>query len=315
VTGQLSGRIFDVQRFSIHDGPGIRTTVFLKGCPLRCQWCHNPEGISPRQQLSFLQDKCVDCGFCFEACPEGAHHRVNGQHAIDRQACAVCGRCTEKCRSQGLEIVGREATVAEIIGEVLRDLPFYETSDGGMTLSGGEPLLQVEFCAALLQAGREAGLHCVVETCGHSPWERYERVLPWLDMVLFDLKETDPDRHVRYTGVDNKLILANLYRLHEAGATILLRLPIVPGMNDRAAHFRAIAGIAGDLPDLLGVEVMPYHRLGLSKIQRFGLPEASQHLQETETPDAAVVRGWIETLSDFGVNVINELPGTTVRPE
>ena len=303
----LTGRIFDVQRFAIHDGPGIRTTVFLKGCPLRCWWCHNPEGVVAGTQLSYEVDKCTGCGSCFDVCEHGAHRMVDDEHVVDRQVCVVCGNCADRCRGQALEAVGRDATVAEVLDEVRRDEPFYETSGGGMTLSGGEPLLQVDFCEALLSAGKEAGLHCAIQTCGYGPWERYERILTDVDMVLFDLKETDPERHVEYTGVGNELILDNLRALHDAGVGILLRLPIVPGLNDRPEHFRAVAGIAADLPGLLGVEIMPYHRLGLSKIQRFGLRQPPPHLLATETPDASTVRGWAATLAGFGAHVVNEL--------
>jgi len=303
----LTGRLFDIQRFSVHDGPGIRTTVFFKGCPLRCLWCHNPEGIRMGDELSFLPDKCIGCGWCFSVCENHAHQMIDGQHVLDRDKCTICGRCAEKCHAAALEIVGRTATVEETLAEVLRDRPFYETSGGGMTLSGGEPLMQIDFAVALLQAAKGEGLHCAVETCGQVAWKCFERIVPYVDLFLFDIKETDTVRHEQYTGAGNEQILDNFRRLYDTGADILLRLPIVPGLNDRDEHFRAAAELVAQLPDLLGVEIMPYHRLGLSKRQRFGLPEDDQCLLEVDTPEPDTVAMWVRKLRGLGVNVINEL--------
>ncbi len=302
----VTGRLFDIQRFSVHDGPGIRTTVFMKGCPLRCLWCHNPEGISQGDQLSFLPDKCIGCGWCFSACENDAHAMIDDRHVLDRERCKVCGKCAEKCYAAALEIVGRTATVEEVIDEVLRDKPFYETSGGGMTLSGGEPLMQADFSAALLAAAKREGLHTAIETCGQAAWECFERIINDVDLFMYDVKETDPTRHKAYTGVGTELILENLRKLHATGAAILLRLPTVPGLNDGRDHFKRVAALAASLPDLMGVEIMPYHRLGLSKTQRFGLADPLPHLLGTEAPDTAAVAGWVQTLASLGVKVINE---------
>ena len=299
-----TGQIFDIQRFSIHDGPGIRTTVFMKGCPLECIWCHNPEGIDRRDQLSFLPDKCIGCGWCFRACPNDAHEMVEGEHVVDRKKCVICGQCASNCHARALEIVGREVTAEECLAEVLRDKPFYDSSGGGMTISGGEPFMQATFIEELLLAAKSEGLHCAVETCGYARWEQIDRIRPLIDLFLFDVKETDPARHREYTGVDNDIILANLRKLHDAGSEILLRLPIVPTLNDRVEHFQAVAELAKSLPGLLGTEVIPYHRLGVSKRHRFGLSdEAGECLLDVETPEADTVQSWIDKLKEFGVTM------------
>ncbi|NCO34926.1 MAG: hypothetical protein AUJ92_00870 [Armatimonadetes bacterium CG2_30_59_28] len=300
----ITGRVFDIQRFSIHDGPGIRTTVFLMGCPLRCLWCHNPEGMTKDPVLSFVPDKCIGCGFCFSVCEHNGHHMVEGKHVLDRSACVVCGKCTEKCYAGGLEIVGREVSARETLAEVLKDRPFYETSNGGMTLSGGEPLAQIDFAEALLRLAKDEGLHCCIDTSGSVGFQNFERVLPYVDLFLYDVKDTNPTRHEEFTGLPNDRILGNLRSLHDAGADILLRLPIIPTLNDRPDHFEGAAALARSLPRLKGVEIMPYHRLGISKLTRFGMDNG--HMPDIEAPDKGTVADWVAGLRDMGVHVVNE---------
>ena len=300
----MNGMIFDIQRFSIHDGPGIRTTVFFKGCPLGCKWCHNPEGISPAPVLSFMASKCIGCGYCFRACTQAVHSMRDGQHVMDRSRCEVCGRCATECHAQALELIGRRASVEEVMAEVLADRAFYQTSGGGMTLSGGEPLMQFEFALALLRAAKKEGLHTCVETSSFVSWTNFERVLPLTDLFLCDVKDTSDARHLANTGVSNGLIQSNIRRLHEAGANLRLRVPLVPGCNDAQDNLDGLARLAGELPRIEGVEILLYHKLGLSKHQRLG---SHNPLEFDPTPNAKDRRDdWIAQLRQKGVKVLNE---------
>ncbi|MGC8989950.1 MAG: glycyl-radical enzyme activating protein, partial [Verrucomicrobiia bacterium] len=247
VRSSQTGLVFNIQKYSVNDGPGIRTTVFLKGCPLRCAWCHNPEGISASQELIWIQTRCTACGACRSVCPIAAIVPWPGPIPAGHEKCVLCFKCVSACPSGARQMAGREMTVDEVMDEVGRDQMFYEDSGGGVTFSGGEPFRQHKFLMGLLEAGRNKGLHTAVDTCGFVPKERLTDALPLVDLFLYDIKIMDDAKHVRYTGVSNKLILENLRLLDGAGAHIWLRIPIIPEVNDSPADLEAIVQLAAQL--------------------------------------------------------------------
>ncbi|GAB4525507.1 MAG: glycyl-radical enzyme activating protein [Anaerolineae bacterium] len=277
----MKGLIFDIQRFSVHDGPGIRTTVFFKGCSLRCFWCHNPEGLRAQREIRFVPDRCIVCGACVTVCPEGAHVLAQGRHIYYRERCRQCGQCVETCYAEALQQVGRLATVEEVVQDILSDRAFYDTSGGGVTLSGGEPVLQPEFAAAILARCREERIHTAIETAGHYPWEQLARLLPLLDLVIMDLKHIDPGKHRWATGASNERILANARLLAQSGANVLFRVPVIPTVNDTPEEIGAIAAFVRDLsgerrngasaPGPIPLELLPFHRLAASKYRSLGM--------------------------------------------
>ena len=296
----ITGTVFDIQRASLHDGPGIRTAVFLKGCPLHCIWCHNPESQSTQKEISFRPESCAVCGECVKTCQHAAHLIVEGIHLYDRSLCEACGDCVDTCLYEALRLAGQEQTVEGVMSIVLRDQPFYDQSGGGITISGGEPLLQPEFTLELLKAARAEGIHTCLDTCGWASQRAFEQVLPFVNLFLFDYKATDPETHRKLTGVSIDLILSNLDFLVKQGASIRLRCPLVPGINDSFDHLAGIAALQLRYPGLEGVDLMAYHNVGNAKYERFGLENTLPDLSTTE--DAAK-QAWLKTLHNLGCEI------------
>lgn len=265
------GLVTDIQRFSVHDGPGIRTTVFLKGCDLRCAWCHNPETIHPRPQLQVFPGRCLGCGACVTACRHGARVREGAEIRFCRERCRACGDCVRACAAGALVMVGREMTVDQVLAEVREDTPYYANSGGGMTLSGGEPLCQPDFSRRLLEGARSAGIHTAVETNLATSWEKIENLVPLTDLFLVDLKLADPERHRRWTGKSCEGILENLRRLASVGRPVIVRTPVVPGVNDDGESISAVADRLRQFPSLVFYELIPYHPLGAWKYRSLGM--------------------------------------------
>jgi pyruvate formate lyase activating enzyme len=270
--GDTRGWVFNIQKFSVHDGPGIRTTVFLKGCPLRCVWCDNPESQSMEPQIVFWDERCIQCGACMAVCTRSAIVADEaGRKQVLPERCDLCGHCLEECYAGALEQIGRLMTVDEVLSLVEEDRPFYDQSGGGVTLSGGEPLTQPEFSRSLLQGCQQQEIHTAIETCGYAPWKTWQMLLPHLDLILYDLKEIDGARHRRHTGASNELILNNLRQLAGTGKPIIVRYPVIPGYNDRAESIHALASFVQELNTVREINLLPYHRFGQGKYQRLGM--------------------------------------------
>jgi pyruvate formate lyase activating enzyme len=267
------GIIFDIQQYSIHDGPGIRTTVFFKGCPLHCPWCQNPESKLPAPQIWFDRRKCTGCGACVVACPQKVIEIIDNKSKIDISKCTGCGACSTNCPNEARKIIGKRVSAQEVFKAVNDDRIFYEPSGGGVTLSGGEPLVQPEFALDVLKLCKEHGLHTALETCGFASWETFSEVLNYTDLVLFDLKHMDSAAHIKYTGVPNQLILSNLTRINkELSIPILARIPVIPGYNNSEENISSTAKFIVDkLNSSVKVHLLAYHRLGESKYEQLGL--------------------------------------------
>jgi pyruvate formate lyase activating enzyme len=293
---EIKGCIFNIQRYSIHDGPGIRTTVFLKGCPLRCYWCQNPESHKERPEIYYDKHLCTACGKCVATCPTGASILSGNHLLIDRNKCIACGKCVEVCPNEARRIIGKYARVGEVLEEIKKDEIFFRKSGGGVTISGGEPLFQAEFTINLLKSCRQHDIHTALDTSGYAEWNTLRRVLDYCDLVLYDLKHIDPRQHVKYTGVSNRLILDNAKRI--AGiCPMWVRLTVVPGYcNDSIETIKATADfITAELGRSIKVCLLPYHRLGEVKYERLGRKATS-----IQPPDEEDITKYREVFESYG---------------
>lgn len=283
----MSGMIFDIKHFAVHDGDGIRTTVFFKGCGLKCIWCHNPESISGAGQLAFYEEKCTLCGKCEAVCRKGVHKTEN-RHLLQCENCVLCGQCEKVCPAGAITVYGREVSVSDIMPELLEDLDFYQSSGGGVTLSGGECLLQPDFCAELLRELKKYNIHTAVDTCGFAARSAFDKVMPYTDVFLYDIKAIDEAIHIKCTGQSNRLILENLKYLDSCGQKTEIRIPYVPDYN--ADQMQKIADFLSTLKHVAKVKVLPYHKFSGSKYQALRmkntLPEKLPTAEEIEAAKA-----------------------------
>ena len=305
----MEGVVFSIQRFSIHDGPGIRTTVFLKGCSLRCFWCHNPEGMRPKPDIQFFPDRCIGCDECIKACQHGAAIKVDGVRVYDREKCVVCGECVDTCYAGARVLTGKYMSVDDVVSEVLQDRAFYETSNGGVTLSGGEPVLQPDFTYELLSRCKAEGLHTAIETCGNVRWEDEARMMPVTDLIMMDIKHMDSAKHRWATGAPNERILAAARKFAAMEQPIIFRIPVIPTVNDSVEEVAAIAAFVrelievrnqagGDGEHTISLELLPFHRLAGDKYRSLDMDYRARDLI---TPTREHMQALTEAARSFAV--------------
>lgn len=293
------GTIINIQKYSVHDGPGIRTTTFFKGCPLRCWWCHNPETHLKRHEIMFFEDRCTTCGRCVENCPSKAIEIKDSHIVTDNDKCTLCGRCTDVCLNEAKEFVGSNITASDLMKELLKDQMFYEQSNGGVTFSGGEPMLYADFLNEVLTRCKRVGLHTAIETSGYAPWEEFGKIIDKVDLFLYDLKIMDNEKHKKYIGADNKLILDNLTKICEENSNVIIRMPIIAGINDNCHHIEEVIKYISNL-NIIEVNLLPYHKMGMDKYKRVN---KTYQLTGNEVPTNEKMNEFAEMFKKAGIKV------------
>ncbi|MBN1367640.1 MAG: glycyl-radical enzyme activating protein [Dehalococcoidales bacterium] len=295
----IKGIVFNIQRYSLDDGPGIRTTVFLKGCPLKCRWCSNPESQNIYTEISFRNSVCNKCGECSLVCKEGAIKIDDEGVNINRKLCSKCFNCVDVCAPQALKVIGKETSVDEVMAEIRKDLHFYQESGGGVTVSGGEPLAQASFTGEILKTCQEEGIHTCVETCGYGTKESLNKILPFTSLIYFDVKHIDPTIHKKFTGRSNKLIIDNLKYVASKGIPLVIRVPVITSFNDSDEVINNIACLVAGINKPLEIHLLPYHNYGIGKYKMLG---RKYSLEELSRPIDSKLKILQEIVSSFGLN-------------
>jgi pyruvate formate lyase activating enzyme len=299
-SGLQQGVITNIQSYSIHDGPGIRTLVFLKGCPLRCQWCCNPENLDQSIEIEFYSSKCIRCGTCLDTCDIKAINpdlEVKSDFKIDRTLCNLCGKCVEGCPKEAIKSIGRNVSVDEVLEQIQKDKYYYLTSKGGLTISGGEPFLQFEFTRELLKRSYNEHIDTAIETCGYTSWKYFLDAIPYINLVLFDIKHMNSEKHKQHTGVPNQLILSNLKKLSTHGIPVMIRIPLIPGFNSDKDNMHKTAGFVLGLNNIMGINLLPFHQLGKDKYYRLSHDYMLEHLADMSSHKKG--REEIESIRDI----------------
>ncbi len=295
----VQGTVFNIQKYSIHDGPGIRTTVFLKGCPFNCRWCHNPESMSPKPEIVFSSSKCILCGDCYDGCINEAIINNKESFVRDKEKCILCGKCSEDCPAEAIEMIGRIVSVSDVVKEIRKDMIFYEESGGGVTFSGGEPLMQMEFLENILIECKREGIHTAIDTSGYTSWDNLLRVSSNVDLFLYDIKHMDNEKHMQFTGVSNKKILENLKKLVSLGKKIWIRVPIIPTLNDSEDNVLQIAELIKSI-ELKDIFLLPYHNIATHK---YGKLDMKYEIADIQTPSDKHMNEIAMKLKSQGLNV------------